>query len=217
MACEAVASGGRAVARASNALSGGDEPRCECARGRRLRAGVGGWIASAHLRTTGVLAALAVLGLLAAARAGPVDDCNQVRDWRRQLHGCSVYIKEARAAAENLATAYLNRANIYARRRDYRRAFADYAEGIARDAHNVLLFYNRGNAYFDTRQYARATADYSHAIALDESFSLAYLNRGLAHERQGDSAAAAADYRRVLALDPKAVVAERRLKRLRSR
>ena len=187
---------------------------------RRVRAAPGwpdGWTAFAHLPTAGVLAALAVLGFLAAARAAPIDDCNQVRDWRRQLRGCSAYLKEANAAAENLATAYLNRANIYARQRDYRRAFADYAAGIARDTHNVLLFYNRGNAYFDTRQYARALDDYGRAIALDDGFALAYLNRGLTYERQGDKVAAAADYRRVLTLDPKAVVAQQRLKRLRSR
>jgi tetratricopeptide (TPR) repeat protein len=167
-----------------------------------------------RLKAIGILAAIGVLVFVAAAQAGSIEDCNQVRDWRRQLRGCSSYIKQARGAPGNLATAYLNRANIYARRHDYRRAFADYAAGIAREPGNVLLFYNRGNAYFDTRQFARAIADYGRAIALDDSFSLAYLNRGLAYERQGDKQAAAADYRRALDLDPKADVARRRLQRL---
>jgi tetratricopeptide (TPR) repeat protein len=162
-----------------------------------------------------MLATIGALVLVGTARAGPIEDCNQVRDWRRQVHGCSIYIRQDKGSPGNLATAYLNRANIYARRRDYRRAFADYAAGIARDPGNVLLFYNRGNAYFDTRRFARAIADYGRAIALDDGFSLAYLNRALAYERQGDKQAAAADYRRVLALDPKADVAQRRLQRLR--
>jgi tetratricopeptide (TPR) repeat protein len=163
-----------------------------------------------------MLATIGVLVHCATAHAGPIEDCNQVHDWRRQLRGCSIYIKQASGTPSNLATAYLNRANIYAGRRDYRRAFADYAAGIARDPGSVLLFYNRGNAYFDARQFARAIADYGRAIALDDTFALAYLNRGLAYERKGDKQAAAADYRRALALDPKADVAQRRLQRLGS-
>jgi tetratricopeptide (TPR) repeat protein len=163
-----------------------------------------------------MLAALSLLLLVAApAHAGPTEDCNQVQDPMRQLRGCTTYIKQVRGTNGNLATAYLNRANIYARRGNYRRAFTDYAAAISRDQNNALLFYNRGNAYFDTEQYRLAIADYTRAIALDENFSLAYLNRGLAHERHGEYPAAVADYHRALALDPKAVVAQRRLQRLR--
>jgi tetratricopeptide (TPR) repeat protein len=140
-----------------------------------------------------------------------------VRDPKRQLRGCTAYIKQGRGARGNLATAYLNRANIYARRGNHRRAFTDYAAATSHDPRNALLFYNRGNAYFDTKQYRRAITDYTRATALDKNFPLAYLNRGLAHERRGEYRAAVADYRHALALDPKAAVAQRRLKRLRSR
>ena len=164
---------------------------------------------------------LATLGALllgaSLAHAGPVDDCNQVRDLTRQLRGCTAYIKQGKAAPENLATAYLNRANIYAQRRKYALAFADYASAIALDPRNPLIPYNRGNAYLDTRRYELAIADYTRAIELDANFALAYLNRGIAHEQGGDARAAAEDYRRALAIDPKAGAAERRLKRLQSR
>ena len=167
-------------------------------------------------RRVWVLAALA-LGLSAAsASASPTDDCNQVRDLKRQMRGCSAYIRQGNGAPQNLATAYLNRANIFARRRDYAHAFADYAAAISHDPLNPLIFYNRGNAYFDSAQYPQAIADYSRAIALDNGFTLAYLNRGLAHEREGENEAAVADYRQVLSLDPTAGVARRRLQRLQS-
>ena len=164
---------------------------------------------------------LATLGALllgvSLAHADPADDCNQVRDLARQLRGCSAYIKQGKAAPENLATAYLNRANIYAQRGKYPLAFADYASAIALDPRNPLAPYNRGNAYLDTRQYELAIADYTRAIELDATFALAYLNRGIAHEQRGDIRAAAEDFRRALAIDPTADAAKRRLKRLQSR
>ena len=150
------------------------------------------------------------------AHAGAAEDCNQVRDTERQLRGCTAYIRMAKGAPENLATAYLNRANVYAQRRKYDRAFADYAAAFALDTGNPLIPYNRGNAYFDTRQYERAVADFSQAIELDARFALAYFNRGLARESLGDTAAAADDYRRALELDPGATNAKKRLQRLQS-
>jgi hypothetical protein len=100
--------------------------------------------------------------LLLARRwpTGPVEDCNQVRDLKRQLRGCTAYIKQGKAAPANLATAYINRANIYAQRRKYKLAFADYASAIAQDPRNPLIPYNRGNAYLETRRYQLA-ADYA--------------------------------------------------------
>ena len=150
------------------------------------------------------------------AHAGAAEDCNQVRDPDRQLRGCTAYIRHGKGAPENLATAYLNRANVYAQRAKYDRAFADYAAALALDPENPLIAYNRGNAYLDTRQYERAVADFSRAVELDARFSLAYFNRGLAREGLGDTAAAADDYRRVLTLDPAATKARKRLERLQS-
>src|SRR4029079_9396513 len=151
------------------------------------------------MRTVKAFAAL-LLGA-GVAHAGPADDCNQGRDVERQLRGCSAYIKLGKGAPENLATAYLNRANVYAQRARYDRALADYDAAEALDAQNPLIPYNRGNAHFDRRRYERAVADFSRAVELDAGFALAYLNRGLAQEGLGDTGAAAQDYRRALALD----------------
>jgi len=150
------------------------------------------------------------------AYAGPSDDCNQVRDLNRQLPGCTAYIKQGVGGPQNLATAHLNRANVYARRDNYVFALRDYEAAISLDPRNPLAYYNRGNAYFDTRQYQPAIADYTRAIEIDPGFALAFLNRGLARERLGDNVAAAGDYRRSLELDPTAEMAQERLKRLHS-
>jgi tetratricopeptide (TPR) repeat protein len=165
------------------------------------------------LTTCAVLVPLLGVGL---AHAGPVDDCNQVRDTDRQLRGCTAYIKLGQGDPQNLATAYLNRANVYAQRAKYNHAFADFDAAMALDTQNPLIPYNRGNAYFDTKQWERAIADFSRAIDLEERFALAYFNRGLAQERLGDAAAAADDYRRALALDPNTANARERLQRLQS-
>src|SRR2546423_8587160 len=85
------------------------------------------------------------------AHAGAAEDCNQVRDPDRQLRGCTAYIRLGKGAPENLATAYLNRANVYAQRAKYDRAFADYSAALALDAGNPLIASNPGNAHFDTR------------------------------------------------------------------
>jgi tetratricopeptide (TPR) repeat protein len=164
-----------------------------------------------------IVKACAVLLLGAGVvHAGPADDCNQGRDPERQLRGCTDYIKLGKGAPENLATAYLNRANVYAQRARYDRALADYNAAEALDRQNPLIPYNRGNANFDRRQYARAVADFTRAIELDAGFALAFFNRGLAQEGLGDTAAAADDYHRALALDPGSTNARKRLERLQS-
>ena len=154
-----------------------------------------------------------------AGRAGSVEDCNQVRDLERQLRGCTLYIEDGSAEPQNLATAHLNRGNIYARQGKHRLALADYGLAIRLDPRNALAHYNRGNAYYDTRKFPSAIADFTRAIKLEPRFALAYFNRGRAHERRGDRRAAVRDYRTVLKLEPARPVAKAvhaRLKRLRA-
>ena len=167
---------------------------------------------------TATRAVLVLTAVLAAggAHAGPAEDCNQVGNPDLQLRGCTAYIKLGRGDPHNLATAYLNRANVYAQRSKYQRAFADFDAAIALDARNPLIPYNRGNAYFDTHQYELAVADFSRAVELDLQFALAYFNRGLAHEQLGDTVSAADDYRRALEIDPTIAKAKERLQRLQS-
>ena len=167
-----------------------------------------------------IMRIIVILGALllgaSLASAGPADDCNQVRDLGRQLRGCTAYINKGGNTPENLATAYLNRANIYAHRAKYASAIRDYTAAIALDPRNPLAPYNRGNLYFDTKRYELAIADFTRAIELDQEFAFAFFNRGLAQERLGDNVAAAKDYARALAIDPPLNAAQERLKRLNS-
>src|SRR4029077_1438768 len=74
-----------------------------------------------------------VLAGASAAHAGTVEDCNQPREPNRQLRGCTAYIRSRPDQPGNLATAFLNRANIYARRMQYEKAFADYKRALELD------------------------------------------------------------------------------------
>jgi tetratricopeptide (TPR) repeat protein len=164
----------------------------------------------------GLIAMLGVFMLELPANAGPIDDCNQVRNLDRQLRGCTAYIKSGSGTAENTAVAHLNRANVYARRGKLDLALADYAVALRLDPKNPLIPYNRGNAYFDSKQYQRAIADYTQTVTLDADFALAYYNRGLTWERLGDPAAAAGDYQRALTLDPMVELVRQGLERARA-
>jgi tetratricopeptide (TPR) repeat protein len=91
-----------------------------------------------------------VLAGASAAQAGAVEDCNQVREPNRQLRGCTAYIDSRPDQPGNLATAFLNRANIYARRTQYEKAFADYKRALELDPSNALIPYNVGNVPIST-------------------------------------------------------------------
>jgi tetratricopeptide (TPR) repeat protein len=166
---------------------------------------------------TPLIPAVLLLMLAARAQAGPADDCNQVTDLNRQLRGCTAYIKSGKVEPQNLATAYLNRANIYAHKRQYARAFADYDTAWQLDSSNPLIPYNQGNAYLDSGRYELAAEAFTRAIELESTFALAHLNRGIAREAMGDKDGAGEDYRRTLELEPGATVARVRMKRLGKR
>jgi hypothetical protein len=86
------------------------------------------------MRTMAACAALLFGASL--AHAGPAEDCNQLQDQDHQLRGCTAYIQLGKGSAENLATAYLNGANIYAQRAKFELAFADYSAALAHDPNN---------------------------------------------------------------------------------
>jgi tetratricopeptide (TPR) repeat protein len=159
---------------------------------------------------------LLVLAGASLAHAGAAEDCNRVRDPKRQLRGCTTYIHSGPDQPGNLAIAFINRANIHARRKQYERTFADYKRALELDPSNALIPYNVGNAYLDSGQPALAAEAFSRAVGLDAGFALAYFNRGIARKRLGDSSGADADFRRTLELDPTAHNARKQLGQLRT-
>jgi tetratricopeptide (TPR) repeat protein len=108
-----------------------------------------------------------VLAGASAAQAGTVEDCNQVREPNRQLRGCTAYIHSGPDQPGNLATAFLNRANIYARRMQYEKAFADYKRAVSLDAGFALAFFNRGIARKRLGDSSGADADFRRTLELD--------------------------------------------------
>jgi tetratricopeptide (TPR) repeat protein len=166
---------------------------------------------------TPLIPAVLLLAFTTPAGAGAADDCNQVSDLNRQLRGCTAYITSGKVEPQNLATAYLNRANIYAHRKQYGHAFADYDTAWQLDPGNPLIPYNQGNAYLDSGRHDLAAAAFTRAIELDATFALAYFNRGIAREAMGNADGAAEDYRHTLELEPDAAAARSRLKRLGKR
>src|SRR5262245_66301002 len=117
---------------------------------------------------------IALLFGASLAHAGPAEDCNQLRDGNLQLRGCTAYIRLGKGSPENLATAYLNRANIYAQRTKYDRAFADYSAALALDTTNPLIPYNRGNVFFDRQEYESTIGVYSSALDLVWCYGMVY-------------------------------------------
>jgi tetratricopeptide (TPR) repeat protein len=172
--------------------------------------------ALSRMASTRLFTLLLVLAGASAAHAGAVEDCNQVHAPNRQLRGCTAYIHSRPDQPGNLATAFLNRANIYARRTQYEKAFPDYKRALELDPSNALILYNVGNAYLDSGQPALAAEAFSRAVSLDAAFALAYFNRGIARKRLGDSSGADADFRRALELDPTAEHARKQLGQLRT-
>lgn len=56
-------------------------------------------------------------------------------------------------------TAYNNRANSYARRRDFVRAIADYTKAIEIKPNFAPAYANRAEAYYSLKEYDKAWAD----------------------------------------------------------
>ena len=122
----------------------------------------------------------------------------------------------ASATPENLATAHLNRANIYAHRGKQDLALGDYAAAMALDPRNPLAPYNRGNLHFDAEAVRLGDRGLYASRGARWRIRARVLNRGLAHEWLGDTVAAAKDYGQALAIDPTSKAAQKRLERLNS-
>ena len=160
------------------------------------------------------IAVAAMLLAIPAAKAGPIDDCNQELDAALRIRGCTAVLSSGTLAMENLSMAYTNRGVAHASMGKSKRALADFDHAIALDADNWHAVYNRANALFDAGRYLEAVAGYSKAIKLNPSLAYAFLNRGLSQERLNQPEQAAKDYSAALELDSSLEAASKRLKLL---
>jgi Flp pilus assembly protein TadD len=86
--------------------------------------------------------------------------------------------------------AYYNRGIAYDRKKNYRRAIADYTEAIKYypkyvDPAYVDLYSKRGNAYYNNGDWTRAIEDWTQVTRLAPNYVDIYYNRGKAYLQRG--------------------------------
>lgn len=100
-------------------------------------------------------------------------------------------------------SAYIYRGLALVKKRDYRRAIADFTEAIARDPSAAFLaLTDRANTYESISEYDEAIEDYGRAIQLNPSYTAAYFNRAEVRYVRGEYDDAIEDYSHAIALKP---------------
>jgi tetratricopeptide (TPR) repeat protein len=97
--------------------------------------------------------------------------------------------------------AYINRALIWAKKRQYDRAITDLTEAAHRDPKQAYLALNdRGIVYEEKGDHTRAIEDYGEAIRLKPDYAGSYYNRGTAYNSTGELDKALADFNAAISL-----------------
>ena len=97
----------------------------------------------------------------------------------------------------------LMRAGIWADKKEFDKAIAEYTEAIRLDPESSYSYRGRGRTWSTNGEPEKAVADYTEAIRLDPESSCAYLGRGWTWGTSGESDKAIADYTEAIRLDPK--------------
>src|SRR5689334_5928351 len=122
------------------------------------------------IRQSTVLA-LSLIVLLFGCAAGLSDSqANREtgsRDVELIIQERTLAIRSGRLSKENLAIAYLGRANAYQDKKDYDRAIKDYDEAIRLNPNYGDAYNNRGLTYKSKKEFDRAIEDFNEAIRLN--------------------------------------------------
>ncbi|MBN3897195.1 MAG: tetratricopeptide repeat protein [Nostoc sp. NOS(2021)] len=108
---------------------------------------------------------------------------------------------------KSLADAYLNRANLYSDRGDYRRAIADYDQVLRLNPKNAVAYALQGLNYQRRGDNQAAIKDFNSAVRIDPNNAVAYFARGLSYHLQGDYQGALAAYEKATVQDAKLLAA----------
>ena len=110
----------------------------------------------------------------------------------------------------DLARAFLNHGNAYAKQGLYDRAIQDYDKAIKLNHDDALAYLKRGIAYRNKGDYDQAIQDldqalrtFDLALKLKPDFAEAYYNRGLAYAKKGDYDRAIDNYDKAIKLKDK--------------
>jgi tetratricopeptide (TPR) repeat protein len=179
------------------------------------------------MRTLKALAALGLLGLVAAAgeaRAvvlviggGAGSQCYATAEFGdpfKAFELCTRALSDQEMSVRDRAATYINRSVVRLRVHDWSGALGDTDLSIARVRTFGEAYVNRGAALLNLGRPQEALADLDKAINIGlDKVHLAYYNRGLAKEKLNDTRGAYADYKKALDLDPTFSMAADELKR----
>ncbi|MBI5670502.1 MAG: tetratricopeptide repeat protein [Chloroflexi bacterium] len=90
----------------------------------------------------------------------------------------------------NYLTAYMSRALVYARYRNYERAIKDYSRALELDENLLAAYNNRGVVYAALQDYDKAAADFDKVLQLNPDYIPGYNNRSIIYAIQRDYDAA---------------------------
>lgn len=99
---------------------------------------------------------------------------------------------------ERYIPAYISRAGLLARQRDFEAALADYTRILELDGDSIAAFNNRGIIYMARGEYDEALTDFNRALQLDGEFLIGLNNRAVLYAVRGDYPAAIADLERAI-------------------
>ena len=87
--------------------------------------------------------------------------------------------------------AYINRARVWSRKKQFHRAIADYSEAIRLDPAFAVAYNDRGMVWSEKQEFDKAIADYGQAIRHDPRDAFAHINRSVVQMilRHGDAVA----------------------------
>lgn len=115
------------------------------------------------------LAGLALAAAVSLAHADAAQDCDQDKDADLAIRGCSEYIRTVRATPEQLAVAHVQRGLAYAKKNQFKEAFADYDESARLNPKQPRTFWSRALLHRYQKHYGEAQGDFDRAIALVEA------------------------------------------------
>jgi len=101
----------------------------------------------------------------------------------------------------NSATAYYNRGNTYADKKEFAQSIDDYNKAIELNPTIADIYVYRGNIYLRIKQFDLAIKDFTKAIVINPNFVLAYYYRGLAYLGLKENSKAIRDFTEVLSLE----------------
>lgn len=108
--------------------------------------------------------------------------------------------KKAIGKNPEFAEAYINRGNLFCKKKDYESAIKDYNKAAELNPIDPIIFNNRGVVFDAMHNYDQAVSDFSKAIDLRIDYAEAYINRGLSYKKGGEYNRAIMDFNEAISI-----------------